>query len=68
VSDPARCVFVADRPFDDVHGAQRVGMRTVLMPHSDVPAYAEVAPDAVISRLAELRPLVDRGERALTAV
>jgi putative hydrolase of the HAD superfamily len=59
VSDPARCVFVGDRPFDDVHGAQRVRMRTVLVPHSDVPAYAEAAPDAVISRLAELRPLIE---------
>jgi putative hydrolase of the HAD superfamily len=59
VSDPARCVFVGDRPFDDVRGAQRVGVRTVLMPHSDVHAYAEVAPDAVISRLAELRPLIE---------
>jgi putative hydrolase of the HAD superfamily len=57
--DWTRCGFVADRPFDDVHCAQRVGMRTVLMPHSDVPAYAEVAPDAVISRLAELRPLIE---------
>jgi putative hydrolase of the HAD superfamily len=58
VSDPAGCVFVGDRPFDDVHGAQWVGMRTVPMPHRDVPAYAEVAPDAVIGRLAELRPLI----------
>ncbi len=55
VSNPARCVFVGDRPFDDVHGAQRVGMRTVLVPHSNVPAYAQAAPDAVINRLAELR-------------
>jgi FMN phosphatase YigB (HAD superfamily) len=59
VTDPARCVFVGDRPFDDVHRARRVGMRTVLVPHSDVPAYAESAPDAVISRLAELRPLIE---------
>jgi putative hydrolase of the HAD superfamily len=58
VSDPAPCVFVGDRPFDDVHGGQRVGMRTVLMPHRDVPAYTEVAADAVINRLAELRPLI----------
>jgi putative hydrolase of the HAD superfamily len=59
VSNPARCVFVGDRPFDDVHGAQRAGMRTVLVPHSNVPAYAEAAPDAVINRLAELRPLIE---------
>jgi putative hydrolase of the HAD superfamily len=59
VSDPARCVFVGDRPFDDVHGAQQAGMRAVLVPNSDVPPFATAVPDAVISRLADLRPLVD---------
>jgi putative hydrolase of the HAD superfamily len=60
VTDPAGCVFVGDRPFDDVHGAQRAGMRAVLVPNSAVPAFAGSAPDAVISRLADLRPLVER--------
>jgi putative hydrolase of the HAD superfamily len=59
VTDPARCVFVGDRPYDDVHGAQQLGMRTVLIPHSDVPAFESAVPDAVISRLAELRPLIE---------
>jgi putative hydrolase of the HAD superfamily len=59
VSDPSRCVFVGDRPFDDVHGAQQAGMRAVLVPNSDVPPFAAAVPDAVISRLAELRPLVE---------
>ena len=59
VSDPARCVFVGDRPFDDVHGAQQAGMRAVLMPNSDVPAFAAAVPDAVIGRLAEVGPLVE---------
>ena len=58
-TDPARCVFVGDRPFDDVHGAKSVGMRAVLVPNSDVPAYAAAEPDAVISRLADLRPLIE---------
>jgi putative hydrolase of the HAD superfamily len=58
VSDPARCVFVGDRPFDDVHGAQQAGLRTVLVPNSDVPPYPSAVPDAVISRLAELPPLL----------
>jgi putative hydrolase of the HAD superfamily len=57
-SDPARCVFVGDRPFDDVHGAQRAGLRAVLVPNSDVPPYASAVPDAVISRLAELPALL----------
>jgi putative hydrolase of the HAD superfamily len=58
VSDPARCVFVGDRPFDDVHGAQQAGLRAVLVPNSDVPPFASAIPDAVISRLADLRPLL----------
>jgi putative hydrolase of the HAD superfamily len=59
VSDPAGCVFVGDRPYDDVYGAKRAGMRAVLVPHSDVPAYPAAEPDAVITRLADLAPLID---------
>jgi putative hydrolase of the HAD superfamily len=56
-TDPARCVYVGDRPFEDVHGARSVGMRAVLIPHSDVPPHA-AEPDAVITRLADLGPLI----------
>jgi putative hydrolase of the HAD superfamily len=59
VTDPARCVFIGDRPFDDVHGAKSAGMRAVLVPNSDVPPHEGAVPDAVISRLAELRPLIE---------
>jgi putative hydrolase of the HAD superfamily len=59
VTDPAGCVFVGDRPFDDVHGAKSAGMRAVLVPNSDVPPYATAEPDAVISRLADLGPLIE---------
>ncbi len=59
VSDPGRCVFVGDRPYDDVHGAQSLGMRAVLVPNSDVPPYPTAVPDAVIGRLGELRPLIE---------
>jgi putative hydrolase of the HAD superfamily len=58
-ADPRRCVFVGDRPYDDVHGAQAVGMRTVLVPNSDVPAFDDAVPDAVIDRLRELAPLIE---------
>ena len=54
VDDPAACVFVGDRPYDDVHGAKSVGMRAVLIPNSDVPQYESATPDAVITRLSEL--------------
>jgi putative hydrolase of the HAD superfamily len=59
ISNPADCVFVGDRPFDDVHGAKRAGMLAVLIPHSEVPGYDGAEPDAVITTLADLRPLVE---------
>jgi putative hydrolase of the HAD superfamily len=59
VSDPGSCVFVGDRPYDDIYGAKQIGMRAVLIPHSEVPAYDGVVPDAVITRLAELPAHLD---------
>ena len=63
VTDPARVVFVGDRPYDDVHGAKEVGMRAVLVPHSTIPdnqkGHVEGDPDAVIDRLADLLAVVD---------
>lgn len=62
VADPARCVYVGDRPYDDVSGARAVGMRAVLVPHSDIPPHqqvpVDVTPDGVIQRLAELPDLI----------
>jgi putative hydrolase of the HAD superfamily len=63
VTDPAACVFVGDRPYDDVFGAKRAGLRAVLVPNSDVPAWPEAEPDAVIGRLADLAPLIDAWRR-----
>ena len=55
---PEEAVMVGDRPFDDIGGAGAIGMRTVLLPNDVVPS-APVVPDATISRLSELLPLVD---------
>ena len=54
---PERCVFVGDRPRDDVLGASRVGMRTVLLAGRPVPG-EDVVPDAVLPALAGLPELV----------
>jgi putative hydrolase of the HAD superfamily len=54
VTDPGSCVYVGDRPYDDVHGAKRAGMRAVLIPNSIVPGFGGAEPDAVITRLSEL--------------
>ncbi|MCB1002819.1 MAG: HAD family hydrolase [Acidimicrobiales bacterium] len=58
VADPARAVFVGDRPLDDISGAQGVGMRAVLRPNGAVPGH-DVEPDATIASLPELLVLVD---------
>ena len=58
VTDPGRCVFVGDRPYDDIHGAQAAGMRAVLIPNSDVPPFDDAVPDAIVSSLADLHPVI----------
>lgn len=55
----ARTVFVGDRPYDDIFGAQSLGMRTVLMGGRPVEAYEAVTPDATITHLAELIGVLD---------
>ncbi len=64
VQDPARAVFVGDRPFDDIWGASSVGMRTILLPHSDIPAeqigHTVADADAVVSSLSEIPAVVAR--------
>jgi putative hydrolase of the HAD superfamily len=63
VADPARCVFVGDRPYDDISGARAMGMRAVLVPHSEIPISqqvpVDVEPDAIVDRLADLLPHID---------
>jgi putative hydrolase of the HAD superfamily len=62
VGDPATCVFVGDRLFDDIYGAQNAGMRAVYIPHSDIPArqvgHTVGEPDAVVQRLADLPDVI----------
>jgi putative hydrolase of the HAD superfamily len=62
VYDPSACVYVGDRPYDDISGAKAVGMRAVFVPHSDIPAAQQVPvdvhPDAVLHRLADLPDLI----------
>ncbi|MEY3733822.1 MAG: hypothetical protein RL347_1181 [Actinomycetota bacterium] len=60
-STPDRTVFVGDRPWDDVHGAQLAGMRAILIPHSrlgDQAVDVEVTPDAVVARLGDVLGVV----------
>ena len=58
VTDPRSVVFVGDRMWDDIHGAQAVGMRAVFIPHSDHRTHelveTDVVPDATIQRLGDL--------------
>jgi putative hydrolase of the HAD superfamily len=57
-TDPDRCVFVGDRPYDDIYGAQSAGLRAVLITNSDVPPFDDAVPDAIIGSLAELHPII----------
>lgn len=60
--EPAEAVFVGDRLFDDIHGAAAVGMRTIHVPHSNIPAdqagHTNGDPDAVVQRLGEVLDVV----------
>ena len=56
---PQRSVFVGDRLYDDIFGAKAIGMRAVYRRDRGVPSY-DIEPDAVIDRLPELIPLVDK--------
>lgn len=62
VAEPGRAVYVGDRPYDDVSGAKAVGMRAVLVPHSDIPPHqqvpVDVTPDGVLQHLADLPELI----------
>jgi putative hydrolase of the HAD superfamily len=64
VDVPASCVYVGDRLFDDVWGAQNAGMRAIHVPHSTIPAgqigHTEGRPDAVVHRLSDIPDIVDR--------
>ena len=61
-ADPARCVYVGDRLFDDVWGAHNAGLRAIHVPLSAIPpeqvGHTEGEPDAVAHRLAEIGDLV----------
>ena len=61
-TDPADCVYVGDRLFEDIHGPQQVGMRAILVPHSVIPLAQRVEvdsrPDAVAQSLAEVAGIV----------
>lgn len=62
VDDPARCVYVGDRLYDDVWGAHQVGMRAIHVPHSTIPAaqvgHTEGDPDGVAHRLSDVADLI----------
>ncbi|GEP33067.1 hypothetical protein NSZ01_08350 [Nocardioides szechwanensis] len=57
-TDPARCVYVGDRLFDDIWGAHNAGLRAIHVPHSAIPpeqvGHTEGEPDAVAHDLADV--------------
>lgn len=67
VDDPAACVYVGDRLFDDIWGARNAGMRTVWLPHSEIPpdqrGHAEGEPDAVVQALSDIPDVIPQISR-----
>ncbi len=67
VADATRCVYVGDRLYDDIWGAQNAGLRTIHVPHSTIPAsqlgHTEGTPDAVVHDLLEILGVVDAWNR-----
>jgi putative hydrolase of the HAD superfamily len=64
VDDPAACVYVGDRLYDDIWGARQAGMHAVHIPLSTIPAdqlgHTEGEPDAVVHSLAQVPDVVRR--------
>jgi putative hydrolase of the HAD superfamily len=62
VTDPAACVYVGDRLFDDVWGARNAGLRAIHIPLSTIPTaqlgHSEGTPDATVTSLAEIPAVV----------
>ncbi|MGH3498032.1 MAG: HAD family hydrolase [Nocardioidaceae bacterium] len=62
VEEPSACVYVGDRLFEDVWGPAQLGMRTIWVPHSEIPAeqlgHSEGVPDAVVNSLSEVLDVV----------
>ena len=62
VSDPARCVYVGDRLFDDIWGARNARLKAVHVPHSTIPeeqrGHSEGEPDAVAHELGDIPAIV----------
>lgn len=59
IDDPSHALFVGDRPWDDIAGANSAGMHAVLRRNPAVPDHPDARPDAVIDRLPQLLELVD---------
>ena len=60
---PNEAAFVGDRLFDDIQGAQSIGMRGIWIPHTTLPASQStdlnVSPDATAQRLGEVLNIVN---------
>lgn len=67
-AEPAECVYVGDRSYEDVHGPQQVGMRAIWIPHSTIPLDQQVSheatPDAVAEQLADIATIVEQWHTA----
>jgi putative hydrolase of the HAD superfamily len=61
--EASQTAFVGDRLFDDISGAQGIGMRGIWIPHSNIPAEQStdlgIKPDATIQKLSDIPAILD---------
>lgn len=58
--EPGECVMIGDRQIDDVAGAKGAGMRGIWRRNDSGFPTSTVEPDAVVDRLSELPPLLQK--------
>jgi putative hydrolase of the HAD superfamily len=60
--EPQNAAFVGDRLFDDIHGAQSIGMRGIWIPHSNIPAAQStdlgITASATVQRLGDVAQVI----------
>lgn len=59
--EPDQVWYVGDNPFDDIYGANRVGMTTVWVNRNDQQFTGQIKPDAIVQNLTELVFALDAG-------
>jgi len=64
--DAEKCVMIGDEPLSDIYGGHNAGLKTVLMKRKykfPVETKIEIEPDAIIDKISDLPPLLEKWEQ-----